>query len=147
MLLIISAYRVSETQPPPNEAGALAPLIPGLPPTEQAASSDSASNEQAFAELEQLSRNASPEELQRDAERREHTRNQRFRQHFEDIAICALWLAALAITLVGGVWLWHMAAPLKLRWLSSEDVSHLQSIMTAGLLVGVIGNHFKKRLG
>lgn len=63
------------------------------------------------------------------------------------IAICALWMAASAIAGVGGVWLWHMAAPPCWRWLSGEDVSHLQSIMTAGLLVGVIGNHFKKRMG
>ncbi len=48
---------------------------------------------------------------------------------------------------VGAVWLWHMGAPEKWRWLKSDDVSHLQSIMTAGLLVGVIGNHFKKRMG
>jgi hypothetical protein len=33
------------------------------------------------------------------------------------------------------------------RWLSAEDLSHIQSIVTAGLLVGVVGNHFKKRLG
>lgn len=137
---------MSETQQQPNPSGGTAPQIPGVPPTEQAASKDSASNEQAFAEYEQLSRNASPEELQRDADRREHSRNQRFRHHFELIAICALWLAAGAIVVVGGIWIWHMIAPLPRRWLTSEDVSHLQSIMTAGLLVGVIGNHFRKRL-
>lgn len=133
--------------PPPSKEGASAPLIPGVPQQEQAAASDTASTEQAYDELEQLSRNATPEELQREAQRNEHDRNQRFRGHFENIAICALWAAAVAITLVGGIWLWHMAAPIKWRWLSGEDVSHLQSIVTAGLLVGVIGNHFKKRLG
>ena len=138
---------MSETQPPHSEIGAAAPLIPGLPPTEQAASSNSASNDQAFNELEQLSRNATPEELQREAQRNEHDRNQRFRQHFEDIAVCALWLAAIAIAVIGTVWIWHMIASPEWRWLTTEDASHLQSIMTAGLLVGVIGNHFKKRLG
>jgi hypothetical protein len=130
-----------------SEQGASTPQIPGLPPTERAASRNSASVEKAIAEENSLSQNATPEELQKDADRREHHRNQRFRHHFELIAICALWVAAFAIAGVGGVWLWHMAAPSRLRWLSGEDVSHLQSIMTAGLLVGVIGNHFKKRMG
>ncbi|MGC6329152.1 hypothetical protein [Rhizorhabdus sp. FW153] len=138
---------MNETEPPPEKGGVPTPQIPGLPRAEQAASNDSASIEKAWAEAEFLSRNASPEELKRDADRREHNRNQRFRHHFELIAICALWAAALAITGVGCVWLWHMAAPSCWRWLGGEDVSHLQSIMTAGLLVGVIGNHFKKRIG
>jgi hypothetical protein len=123
------------------------PRIPGIPPTEQAASSESSSNEKALAEEELLSRNATAEELEREAAELEHNRNQRFRHHFELISIVALWVAAIAIAGVGGVWLWHMAAPEGSRWLKGEDVSHLQSIMTAGLLVGVIGNHFKKRMG
>lgn len=138
---------MNETEPQPEPRGVSTPQIPGLPPTERAASSNSASVEKAIAEEESLTQNATPAELKRDADRREHDRNQRFRHHFELIAIVALWVAAFAITCVGGVWLWHMAAPPCWRWLSSEDVSHLQSIMTAGLLVGVIGNHFKKRMG
>lgn len=138
---------MNETEPPPEPSGVSTPQIPGLPPTERAASSNSASVKKALAEEESLSQNATPEELQKDADRREHHRNQRFRHHFELIAIGALYVAALAIAGVGGVWLWHMAAPGCWRWLSGEDVSHLQSIMTAGLLVGVIGNHFKKRMG
>jgi len=138
---------VNETEPPPEQGGAPTPQIPGLPRAEQEASNDSTSVEKAWAEAEFLSRNASPEELERDAARREHDRNQRFRHHFERIAIIALYAAAAAITAVGAIWLWHMSAPPCWRWLSGEDVSHLQSIMTAGLLVGVIGNHFKKRMG
>jgi cation transport ATPase len=138
---------VNATKAPPEKGGASTPQIPGIPLTEQAASSDSASVEQAIAEEEFLSRNSAPEELKKDAERQEHHRNQRFRHHFEHIAVCTLWLAAIAIASVGAIWLWHMIAPSNLRWLTGEDVSHLQSIVTAGLLVGVIGNHFKKRLG
>jgi uncharacterized membrane protein YjjB (DUF3815 family) len=84
--------------------------------------------------------------MEDEAKRNEHGRNQRFRNQFEYIAIASLWLASAAITIVGGIWLWHLVAPPQGRWLSTEDVSHLQSIVTAGLLVGVIGNHFKKRL-
>lgn len=138
---------MSETEPPAELSGVQPPQIPGLPPTELAASSRHALTELAYAEEESLSQKATPEELKRDADRQEHDRNQRFRHHFELIAIGALYLGATAISGVGGVWLWHMAAPPSWRWLTGEDISHLQSIMTAGLLVGVIGNHFKKRVG
>lgn len=66
---------------------------------------------------------------------------------FENLAIVALWLSAVVIAACGLIWLAHMVLPEKWRWLAKDDVSHLQSIVTAGLLVGVIGNHFKKRLG
>lgn len=138
---------MSEAEPRPELSGGPTPQIPGLPPTELAASISRTSVERAVAEEESLSQKATPEELQKDADRREHDRNQQFRHHFELIAIGALYIGATAITGVGGVWLWHMAAPQSWRWLAGEDISHLQSIMTAGLLVGVIGNHFKKRVG
>lgn len=142
----IDASRKNERVATPT-SGAPAPQIPDIPAAETAAALDPAASAQSRAEEELLSQNATPEELERDAARQEHGRNQRFRHHFEYIAIGALYVAAIAILGIGGVWLWHMAAPTRLRWLSQEDVSHLQSIMTAGLLVGVIGNHFKKRMG
>jgi hypothetical protein len=138
---------VNGQEPHPNKGGTQPPQIPGLPDVELAASGSAVSLKNAFAEEASLSRGATPEELAQDAQEKEHHRNQRFRHHFELIAIVALWIAAAAITLIGGIWLWHMGAPARWRWLTGEDVSHLQSIMTAGLLVGVIGNHFKKRIG
>ncbi len=146
-LPITNGFRVNEPAAQPEAGGAEPPRIPGLPAVEQEASGDHASYANAIAEVESLSRNATPDELKHDAERREHDRNQRFRHHFELIAIGALYVAAVAITFIGAIWLWHMGAPASWRWLTGEDVSHLQSIMTAGLLVGVIGNHFKKRIG
>ncbi|MBO9724295.1 MAG: hypothetical protein J7530_07970 [Novosphingobium sp.] len=138
---------MNDPGPPPEISGEPPPKkIPGLPATEIAAAVEGISLQKAIAEVDSLSRGETPEQLQRDAERKEHTRNQRFRDHFERIAICSLWVAALAIAAVGGIWLWHMAMPESARWLKKDDVSHLQSIMTAGLLVGVIGQHFKKRM-
>lgn len=137
---------MSEVSHPPDITDD-GPRIPGLPLAEQAAANQPASIANAIKEEEALSKNATPEQLEQDAARQEHQRNQRFKWHFENIAIAALWAAAVAITVIGGIWLWHMAAPSRWRWLQNEDVSHLQSIMTAGLLVGVVGNHFRKRLG
>ena len=126
--------------------GAARPQIPGVPAEETAAAGRASSNAQAWREAASLTRDASPEDLASDAASQEHDRSQRFKNNFEWMAIGGLWLGAVAVAAVGGVWLWHMAAPSRWRWLTGEDVSHLQSIMTAGLLVGVIGNHFKKRL-
>ncbi|NIJ34301.1 hypothetical protein [Sphingomonas oligoaromativorans] len=100
----------------------------------------------AQQEAADFSSGKSRDELAEEAFRGEHRRNEKFRNHFEVMAICALWLTAIAVTGIGSVWLLHMVLPANRRWLSSEDLSHIQSIVTAGLLVGVIGNHFKKRL-
>ncbi|MGN6124803.1 MAG: hypothetical protein ACTHOJ_17805 [Sphingomonas oligoaromativorans] len=100
----------------------------------------------AQQEAADFSSGKSRDELAEEAFRGEHRRNEKFRNHFEVMAICALWITAFAVTGIGSVWLLHMVLPAKYRWLSSEDLSHIQSIVTAGLLVGVIGNHFKKRL-
>lgn len=122
--------------------------IPAIPPAEARAAEQvgGAASSLAWKENELLSENLSPDELAQQARHAEHGRSQRFKNHFEWMAIGALWLSALAIALVGGVWILHMILPAKYRWLTIEDISHLQSIATAGLLVGVIGNHFKKRL-
>lgn len=122
-----------------------APRIPGIPEAEALVASRVEA--QAQAEDESFSQGLTPEELERDAARREHGRNQRFRSNFENLAIVAMWILAIFVLAVGAVWLWHLVAPSSRRWLSVEDVSHLQSVVTAGLLVGVVGNHFKKRLG
>lgn len=126
------------------------PIIPGLPETEALAAGDTTASPdvaKAFLEAASLSAGKSPDQLASDAAFKEHDRNQRFRDHFEMLAIFALWASAFAICGIGAVWAWHLVAAPRLRWLSTEDISHLQSIVTAGLLVGVIGNHFKKRLG
>lgn len=122
--------------------------IPSLPLEEAraATSADPISAAKAWKEAEQLSKNKAPEELQAEAAELEHGRNQIFRNHFERLAIASLYVSSIAVAAVGGVWLWHMAMPQRWRWLPISDVQHLQSIMTAGLLVGVVGNHFKKRL-
>lgn len=124
-------------------------LVPRLSPEEikAAATTDPAATSLAFQELATLSSGRSPEELEADEREREFSRNQKFKDHFERIAIVALWVFAAAILAVGSIWLWHLLMPPKCRWLTTEDVSHLQSIATAGLLVGLVSNHFKKRLG
>lgn len=121
--------------------------IPGLPESEIVLANQSEQADSASLEAITLSGGLSRGELEKQALFAEHGRNEKFRNHFENLAIIALWLSAVVIAACGLIWLAHMVLPEKWRWLAKDDVSHLQSIVTAGLLVGVIGNHFKKRLG
>jgi hypothetical protein len=145
-LIIMRGWLMNE-EPADNAAGQSREEIPGLPDFEAAAAlAEPVTNDPAQAEAAQLSEGLTKDELEKRAEVAEHGRTERFRDHFERLAIFALWVSAIAIALVGSVWLLHMVLPCRYRWLSTEDLSHIQSIVTTGLLVGVIGNHFRKRL-
>lgn len=121
--------------------------IPGLPESEIVLANQNEQADPANLEAIALSGGLSRGELEKLALVAEHGRNEKFRNQFEILAIIALWLSALVIAACGLIWVAHMVLPEGCRWLSKDEVSHLQSIVTAGLLVGVIGNHFKKRLG
>lgn len=122
--------------------------IPGVPESERLASSGPVqSTDFAQLEIESLTQGLSEDELRRRATNNEHNRSERFRDQFETLTIIALWAAALAIAAIGIVWIAHLLLPERRRWLSAEDLTHIQSIVTAGLLVGIVGSHFRKRLG
>lgn len=121
------------------------PQIPGLPEVESVAAISQATD-QAFAEEQSLTSFRTPEELANIAANDEHDRDRRFKDAFELIAICSLNLGYLAIATLSLVWALHLVLPKDGRWLSAEDLTHLQTLLTAGVLVGVVGNHFKKRL-
>lgn len=87
------------------------------------------------------------EQLARRAAHLEDDRQQRFRDAFEVIAICALYLTYFTLSVMALTWAVHLILPRELRWLEAEDLTHIQTLLTAGVLVGVAGNHFKKRLG
>lgn len=136
---------MSEHLPQGDVAG---PTIPGVPESERLASSGPAqATDFAQLEIESLTQGLSEDELRRRATHSEHNRSERFRDQFETLAIIGLWAVSLAVAAMGVVWIAHLILPLRWRWLSSEDLTHIQSIVTAGLLVGIVGSHFRKRLG
>lgn len=98
-------------------------------------------------EANQLSRGLSAEEIEREQENSEHLRSESFRNHFERIAIASLWIVAglLAAGLV--TWFWHLLAPTRLHWLEPERLDRVQNIVTGAVLIGVISNHIKRRIG
>lgn len=128
------------------QAQATIPRIPPLSVEEQAAAI-TADNSQAVAEEKSLSKNCTPEELADIARNREADREQRFKDAFEHIAIQVLYIGATVIGVLAVIWALHLVLPEDKRWLTSEQLTHLQTLLTAGVLVGVVNGHFKKRMG
>lgn len=120
------------------------PRIPEVPPSESdlledGAPQDSGAKEAALFETGKRLEDWSKEN--------EHYRNEKFRDHFEIVAICALWGVAFLFAAVAVIWFWHLLLPEKCHWLSSESVSKIQNIVTGGILTSLATGHFKKRLG
>lgn len=130
------------------------PVIDGLPQIprgpavrEQVRAAASGSDSQARAEAKQIGSGRSVEELAQDAAEQEHGRTQRFREAVERVAILGIYAGALGILILAGTWLINIVLPLDERWLEPEDLAHIQTILTAGVLVGAVGGHFKRRMG
>lgn len=128
-----------------RDAAADTPRIPPLSLDEQVAAA-SADTGQAKAEEKSLSSYLTADELQQRARQMEADRHQRFKDAFEHIAIQALYIGAVVLGVLATIWALHLVMPPRMRWLSAEDLTHIQTLLTAGVLVGAVGGHFKKRL-
>ena len=100
------------------------------------------------AEFRQLSRGLDVPDLKSEAEAAEHRRTETFRDHFEKVAIAALWVLFLAMGVIGIVWIWHLITPetSRLHWLSEAQMEKLQDVLTGGLVAGLVADHFKRRM-
>lgn len=76
----------------------------------------------------------------------EYKRNENFKNHFERITICGLWLVAAVALVLGTAWFWHVLSPESWHWLSVDQVSKIQNFMTGGIVAAVASGHVKKRL-
>lgn len=119
--------------------------IPRLPDEEVAAdSSPEGVQDLGQEEAISLGRGLSKRDLAKEADEAEHDRSERFRDHFERVAVCGLYLGAIAILGAAGVWFWHIVTPWD--FLSQSQLEHLQSLVTGGVLVSVGTSYMKKRL-
>lgn len=117
------------------------------PPDFEEAALDLRQNRQAAAEAAQFASGKSKEELEREAAELEHGRRQKFKNHFEIIAISGMYVFALTLVAIGLTWLYHLLAPDSWHWLKPDGVSKVQNIFTGGILAGVVADHFRKRVG
>lgn len=60
-------------------------------------------------------------------------RNESEKQHFHNIKIFFLWSFMIGIAIIGFVILLHLILPEKCRWLPSNDIMNLKSILISGV--------------
>lgn len=104
-------------------------------------------DDDAIKEAKQLSGGKSAEEIAREAAANEHTRNERFRDHFEKMAIFALWVAFGVLILLILSWVAHILLPAMCHWLTPEQLAKVQNLVTGGVVASLAVGHLKKRIG
>jgi hypothetical protein len=141
------------TDPSP-EAEPSRKLIPGARPAEGTPPSG---DEGAKLEAVQFASGKSQRELEEAAKRADHDRAQRFLERFETLSIWAMQALFAIFAVLGTVWTLHLVLPerspilpggwLLCRWLTADQVTVIQNILTGGLVAGIVTDHFKKRVG
>lgn len=97
-------------------------------------------------EAQLLEQGLTEQEIAKQAAKDDYDRGRRFKDHFEQIAICGMWIGALALLVVGLSWLWHLLMPGRWRWLADTDMDKLQNIFAGGILISAFADHFRKRV-
>lgn len=97
-------------------------------------------------EAQQIFRGADREVLTREAETNEHNRNERFRNHYETVAVFGLYGVFTLFVVVGLTWFWQLLTPDSWHYLNAEQVAKLQNIVTGGIVASLGIDHIKKRL-
>lgn len=121
--------------------------IPPLTSTDRkVAATFTGPNDSAIEEAKLFELGLDEEDIKKRANEREHRRNELFRDHFENIAIAFLYLIAFLFFAVGFSWFWHLLTPGSWHYLSTDQVSKLQNIVTGGILASIAAGHIKKRL-
>jgi hypothetical protein len=105
-----------------------------------------ADGDDADKEAKQLSRGLKDRDLERECKLNEHDRDQKFRKHFEFLSIFAMYALFGVMGFLGAIWLYHIVMPDKCKWLTCDQVTIIQDILTGGIIAGLLADHFKKRL-
>ena len=91
-----------------------------------------------------LGRGLPERDLRREADESDHDRSERFKRHFDNIGIVAMYAIAFALLIAGGFWFWHIVTPW--HFLEPGQLTVLQNMLTGGVLVSVGTAYMKKRL-
>lgn len=115
----------------------------------------SGGDDNATKEVHQLSRGLDLRDLKKEAEEADHHRSEHFKDHFERVAIFALWTLYSGFAALGFVWLLNAILPAPplhwwwgmASWLSDDQMNKVQGVLTGGAIAGLVADHFKRRLG
>lgn len=146
------------TSPKPEQASGKSPgpstaipdekrRIPTNLGSERAARASDANDDDAIKEAKQLSEGKSAEQIATEAAQNEHERNEKFRNHFEKMAVVGLWIAFVVLVLMVMSWVSHILLPAKCHWLTSEQLAKVQNLVTGGVVASLAVGHLRKRIG
>lgn len=122
------------------------PQIPKRPRDVEAAFASRLRDKGWSREARQLSQGKTGEQIAHEAAEAEAARTEKFRDHFERLAIVSLYLVWGGISLVALTWLYHLVAPPCWPRLPEDQVKNIQAVVTGGVIAGIAGGHMKKRL-
>lgn len=81
--------------------------------------------------------------------RNEAIRQEKFRDHFEKLSLCTLYLIWFILGMLIIVWIYDLLLPENLNWyrVSENSIDKIQIILTSSAVFGLAGQHLKKRVG
>ena len=95
-------------------------------------------------EAQQLGRGASKRDLAAEALQNDHDRSELFRGVFEKLVIALVCFLGVGFTILAVVWGINIILG-PWAWLTDDQMHDLQGILTGGLLLGLVGDHVKRR--
>jgi hypothetical protein len=104
-----------------------------------------ASDGMAALEAKALGSGKKFQELKEEAEKAAFGRIEKFKEHFDKIILCGLYLSACGAAVFAIIWGLHVILPSECHWLDSTQLETMQNILTGGVLAGLISEQFKKR--
>lgn len=89
---------------------------------------------------------AGNKDLENDGKKNEHDRHQRFQNHANWVALGLLWCVA-AFTLIGmTIYIFHLLAPEAWRWLDTDALDKIRTLLTGVLFSSAISGYVNKRM-
>lgn len=97
-------------------------------------------------EAQQLGRGANKRDLAAEALQNDHDRSEWFRNIFEKMVIALIIFVIFGFITLATVWGVNIVmGPSK--WLTDDQMHDLQGILTGGLIIGLVSDHVKRRMG
>ena len=89
---------------------------------------------------------ASNEDLEADGKKKEHGRHQKFQDHANKVAMGLLWTVAFFTLLGICVYVFHLLAPERWKWLSPDALGDVRALLTGVLFSSAMTGYVNKRM-